>query len=258
MEDNMWISKINITIDNEDDTSLIDVLPHILPESVLSDSNLDIIGFTEYVSKFQIQESLKRGENNISILDVYEKPNIEYLKKRAGKCNVTHFLNDKNLLNNDNIDTLNSLCYYYHLAYKTLFDNSLCGKYVNSFLNIISIYEHLNDKKNKWNSCREYYIRSIAPAAFWIFKDDYLSSRLFCRTATIENLISLVSSDGFSVDEEDNITLPLPIRNNLLRYVSSIPNIVDSDNCLHANQKSIDYHSIILTGIKTLSAITII
>lgn len=245
--------------DDPEDSTLGDVLFSVLPTRMKHDE-IDAINFVRMLSQYQISSALMRGEKNISILDVYESPDREYLKRMGLNCPLRDFMGeDTDLLNVRYSEELDHLIHYSDLAYEFLFHRTLCGKYVSSVHNIIDVYQRINPKASKiWGEHRKAYIDAIAPAAFWIFKEDYLSARLFCRNANIDNLINLASENGFCVDDFDEMILPEPLRKKLLHWISNIPNIIDSDGFLTNTQQATDYQAMIISGLKTLSSLTIV
>lgn len=245
--------------DDPDDTTLGDVLLSILP-AYIREQDVEIVEFARAVSSYQISSALKRGETNINILDVYESPTHKYIASRGLNCPIRFFLGDDiDFLAPENQETLERFVHYCNIAYEYLFHRSLCGKYVSSVHNIIDIYQKINPKSaNGWGNKRKIYIDCIAPAAFWIFKDDYLSARMFCRTATIDNLIDLLSEDGFTVDDCEDMILPAPIRRRVINWLVSVPGVLQDDNTLANSQASTDYQAMMIAGLKTLSSLAII
>ena len=245
--------------DDPEDVTLGDVLLSIFPQS-LSHEDIQTVEWARQVSSWEISAAMGRGETGISILDVYETPDRNWLLAQGEDCPLRFFpTDDFDLLDEKNADILEKFTHHCEMAFEYLFHRSLCGKYVSSVHNVIDIYTKINPKADRrWTNARKKYVDFIAPAAFWIFDDDYLSARLFCRTATIENLINLSSPDGFCLDDTDEMILPLTLRNDILRWLDCVPHIRGEDGSFVVSRKAQEFQSVINNGLKTLSALTIL
>lgn len=250
-----------LKVDNPDDTSLSDSFLTITPGSLTLEER-GTLDFIRGISQFLLIDSMERGEKDIDILDVYTKPDIRFFQENPG-CPLRFTEDDIDLMDPDNSERLMKYADATDSAYRHLLHQQPVGMFMQSIKNMLDIYSLINRNRNGvkvWGQYRKAYIDLVAPSCFHVFPS-YLTAKEFVKTASLHNLAAMASPTGVIVDETVTSILPRAQRRNIARYLSMVPEFpidIDITDDYILKPESMDFHGIILNGLKNISAARII
>lgn len=248
-------------IDNPDDTSLSDSFLTITPGSLTTEQQ-DTLEFIRGISQFLIMDALDRGETDIDILDVYVKPDLAFFQENPG-CPYRFTVDEKDLMEADNAELLMRYADATDASFRHLLHQQPVGMFMQSIKNMLDIYSLLNKNRNgvtTWAQYRKAYIDLVAPACFHVFPA-YMTAKEFVKTTSLHNLAAMASPTGVIVDESVTSILPRAQRRNIARYLAMVPEFpidVDIPDDYVLKPESMDFHGIILNGLRNISAARII
>lgn len=247
---------------NVDDTALGDALVALLPQSP-SPEELSCIEFVRGLSTFLLSSAAQRGETDVTILDVYERPDSLFLDFYADSFPLAVF-NGVDLSDKKNAILLDRYVSAAESAYDSLMAQQPCGMFMRSITDMIDLYSLVSGKaKGKthdkdWPRFRRNYVRNVAPACFYIFKDSFIDARSFFRNTTPENLMDLMANGGVTIDDTVSSELPIALKRRVGEYLHIVPGMLFTDDGAVVTDTASEFHRLVLAGIKVISSSRIV
>lgn len=238
-----------------EDPALGDALLTILPQHPTREE-LDAVDFVRDLSTYLIAASIERDEGPVTILDVYERPDKNFLNYHKDECPLTCF-KGIDLLDHENSAVLDRYVSAAEKAYSILMEQQPCGMFMRSITDMIDLYSLVTAPKaanarDDWPRFRRNYVRNVAPACFYLLPD-FVSARSFFRNTTPENLIDLMASGGVTIDDTACSELPLPLKRRIGEYLHIVPGVVFSEDGADVTKSATEFHRMLLTGIRVIS-----
>jgi len=246
-----------LEVNDAEDTSLGDAYLSQLPQRV-NDTEMECIEFVRGYSQYLIGNALERGETDITILDVYESLSADFLRNNPD-CPMRYMgEGGEDLLSSSQEDVLERYAMACEKAYRYLLEQQPQGMFINIIHNMLDVYAISHAERPgflQWSNFRKDYTTYIAPACFFVFPA-YVTARDFFKTTTVEYLVAMASDDGIIIDDTVVTVLPRSQRDNIKKYLSSIPQIgVDDDTGLfYSTDEAEEFHNLMLSGIRGISA----
>lgn len=241
-----------------DDTALGDALVALLPQSPSSEE-LACIEFVRGLSTFLMSSAVQRGETQATILDAYERPDSMFLDFYGDSFPLAIF-NGVDLSDKKNATILDRYVDASEKAYDALMAQQPCGMFMRSITDMIDLYSLVSGKaKSKmqdkdWPRFRKNYVRNVAPACFYMFKEDFIDARAFFRNTTPENLLDLMANGGVTIDDTVCAELPVALKRRIGEYLHIVPGMSFTDDGAVVTDTANEFHRLILAGIKVISS----
>lgn len=256
--------------DRPDDDSLAWALEQ---EIVSPDDDMDARGltFVSTLSHYLLSEAMDRGETDITICDVFVRPDRRFFEAHPS-CPVRYMGEDESdLLLPESHEVFEKMLGYADKAWEALFSMQPAGQYIKTVSGTFDLYVLAGGERQspgiaQWMEYRKLYISMVAPSIFRIWPD-YMTARGYMRDVSLADLVEMSSPVGFVVNNVEVHILPRALRDRISYYLTHVAMMSGSD-LFHSDearelqlpppQGAVDYHGLIINGLRSISACRLI
>ncbi len=251
-----------------------DSLAWALEQDIISpDGDMDVrgISFVSTLSRYLLSEAMERGETDITICDVFVHPDRHFFEAHP-TCPIRFMGEDESdLLSPGSQDLFEKMQAYAVKAWNALFEMQPAGQYIKTISGTFDLYVLAGGERQspgiaQWMEYRKLYVSMVAPAVFRIWPD-YMTARGYMRDITLADLVEMSSPSGFTVNNVEDHILPRALRDRISFYLAHVAMMSGSD-LFHSDearrletpppQSAIDYHGLIINGLRSISACRLI
>lgn len=229
------------------------------------------IEFVGTLSRYLISDALERGEQDISICDVFVQPDRHFFESHP-ECPLRFSADDdSDILDPASSEYFEKMQAYSAKAWQALFDMQPAGQYIKTISGTFDLYVLAGGERQspgiaQWMEYRKLYVSMVAPSVFRLWPD-YMTARGYMRDITLADLLEMSSASGFIVNNIEDHILPRALRDRITFYLTHVAmmsgcDLFHSEKARENNepipQAAIDYHGLVINGLRSISACRLI